>query len=124
MSHLAKLAAFALFAYAAVLLAAYFGQRRLMYFPDPERVEPSDAGLIGVCERTLAAPDGARLLAWYGKAKPDAPTLLYFHGNAGGLAVRASRIQGFMDEGWGVFMLAYRGYSGSTGSPTEAANIA
>jgi len=124
MSHLAKLAAFALFAYAAVLLAAYFGQRRLMYFPDPERVEPADTGLIGVVERIIETPDGERLVAWYGRAKPGEPTLLYFHGNAGGLAIRAPRIQRFMDEGWGVFMLAYRGYSGSTGSPTEAANVA
>jgi fermentation-respiration switch protein FrsA (DUF1100 family) len=29
-----------------------------------------------------------------------------------------------MEEGWGVFMLAYRGYAGSTGRPTEAANVA
>jgi fermentation-respiration switch protein FrsA (DUF1100 family) len=124
MSLLAKLAAFLLCAYAAVLFAAYFGQRRLMYFPDPQRVEPADAGLIGVSERIVETPDGERLVAWYGKARPGAPTLLYFHGNAGGLAVRAPRIQRFMEEGWGVFMLAYRGYAGSTGRPTEAANVA
>src|SRR5262245_19085966 len=124
MSLLAKLAAFLLCAYAAILLAAYFGQRRLMYFPDPQRVEPADAGLIGVSERIVQTPDGERLVAWYGKARPGAPTFLYFHGNAGGLAVRAPRIQRFMDEGWGVFMLAYRGYAGSTGHPTEAANVA
>jgi len=124
MSLLAKLAAFALCTYAAVLLAAYLGQRRLMYFPDPERIPPAEAGLLGVSERILEAPDGARLVAWYGKAKPGAPTLLYFHGNAGGLAVRGPRIQRFMELGWGVFMLAYRGYAGSTGRPTEAANVA
>jgi len=124
MSLLAKLAAFLLCAYAAVLLAAYLGQRRLMYFPDPQRVAPAEAGLIGVFERSVETPDGERLVAWYGKARPGAPTLLYFHGNAGGLAVRAPRIQRFMEEGWGVFMLAYRGYAGSTGRPTEAANVA
>ena len=29
-----------------------------------------------------------------------------------------------MGEGWGVYMMAYRGYGGSTGSPTETANVA
>jgi len=101
-------------------LVAFF----LMYFPDTQRVQPADAGLIGVSERIVHTPDGERLVAWYGKARPGAPTLLYFHGNAGGLAIRAPRIQRFMEEGWGVYMLAYRGYAGSTGRPTEAVNVA
>ena len=29
-----------------------------------------------------------------------------------------------MDQGWGVYMMTYRGYGGSTGSPSEAANVA
>ena len=29
-----------------------------------------------------------------------------------------------MDEGWGVYMMAYRGYGGGTGSPSETANVA
>jgi fermentation-respiration switch protein FrsA (DUF1100 family) len=29
-----------------------------------------------------------------------------------------------MGQGWGVYMMAYRGYAGSTGYPTEANNIA
>jgi fermentation-respiration switch protein FrsA (DUF1100 family) len=29
-----------------------------------------------------------------------------------------------MNEGWGVCMMSYRGYSGSKGSPTETANVA
>jgi fermentation-respiration switch protein FrsA (DUF1100 family) len=124
MSLLAKIAVVALCAYAAVLLAAYLGQRRLMYFPDAQRVQPAEEDLRGVSERVLKTPDGARLVAWYGEAKPGQPTILYFHGNAGGLADRAPRIQRFMGEGWGVYMLAYRGYGGSTGSPSETANVA
>ena len=108
MSLLLKITAFALCAYAAVVLAAYLGQRRLMYFPDRERVRPVDEELANVVEQTLKTPDGARLIAWFGKAKPGNPTILYFHGNAGGLADRAPRIQRFMDQGWGVYMLAYR----------------
>lgn len=124
MSLLLKLGVFALCAYAAILLAAYFGQRRLMYLPDRIRTLPAEVGLADVAERTLEAPDGARIMAWYGKARPGEPTLLYFHGNAGSLAIRAERIRRFMGEGWGVYMMAYRGYGGGTGSPSEAANIA
>lgn len=111
-------------AYALVGLAAYLGQRKLMYFPDRERTQPAEVGLAGVEERVLATPDGERVIAWYGKARPEQPTLLYFHGNGGSLAVRAARIQRFMAEGWGVYMMTYRGYGGSTGHPTEANNMA
>ena len=104
-------------AYAAILLAAYLGQRRLMYFPDRAHTLPAEVGLMDVEERVLKTPDGARVITWYGKARPGKPTLLYFHGNAGSLAVRAERIRRFMDEGWGVCMMSYRGYSGSKGSP-------
>src|SRR5882724_12610291 len=116
MSLLLKLAVFALCAYAAVLVAAYFGQRRLMYFPDRTYTRPAEVDLVDVEERALKTPDGARIITWYGKAKSGEPTLLYFHGNAGSLAVRAERIRRFMNEGWGVCMMSYRGYSGGTGS--------
>jgi uncharacterized protein len=124
MSLLIKIAVFALCAYAVILLAAYLGQRRLMYFPDRTRTPPAAMGLANVDERVLDTPDGARVIAWYGKARPGEPTILYFHGNAGSLAARAERVRRFMAEGWGVFMLSYRGYSGGTGSPSEAANVA
>jgi len=111
-------------AYVLVGLAGYFGQRKLMYFPDRERVQPGAVGLPNVSERVLKTPDGARVVAWYGKARPGQPTLLYFHGNGGSLSIRAERIRRFMAEGWGVYMMTYRGYGGSTGSPTEVANVA
>ncbi|HEX5958135.1 MAG TPA: alpha/beta hydrolase [Hyphomicrobiaceae bacterium] len=110
--------------YGALVVIAYAGQRRLMYFPDPVHTLPARAGLAGVAERVLQAPDGARIIAWYGKAEPGKPTLLYFHGNGGSLAIRASRIARFMAEGWGVYMMTYRGYGGSTGRPTEINNTA
>jgi fermentation-respiration switch protein FrsA (DUF1100 family) len=119
-----KLALGAAALYAAVALAAYFGQRKLMYFPDRQRVAPAEAGLRGVAERVLETPDGERVIAWYGKARPGQPTLLYFHGNGGSLRARAPRIARFMAEGWGVYMMTWRGYGGSSGSPSEAANVA
>ncbi len=110
--------------YAAIGLVAYLGQRKLMYFPDRERTLPAEVGLTGVEERTIETPDGQRVVAWYGRARPGRPTLLYFHGNGGSLAIRAPRIARFMDQGWGIYMMTYRGYGGSTGSPSEAANVA
>ena len=106
------------------LCVVYFGQRKLIYLPDPTRVQPGEVGLADVAERVLKTPDGARVVAWYGKARPGQPTLLYFHGNGGSLSIRAERIRRFMGEGWGVYMMTYRGYGGSTGKPTETHNVA
>lgn len=52
------------------------------------------------------------------------PTLLFFHGNGEALTYRAGRIAAFEAEGWGVHMMAYRGFSGSTGRPSESAIVA
>jgi fermentation-respiration switch protein FrsA (DUF1100 family) len=119
-----KLALAAVAVYCAIGLVAYLGQRKLMYFPDRAHVLPVEVGLRGVEERTIETPDGARVIAWYGKARWGKPTLLYFHGNGGSLAARTARIARFMEEGWGVYIMTYRGYGGSTGSPSEAANVA
>jgi fermentation-respiration switch protein FrsA (DUF1100 family) len=124
MSTLAKILAGVVGVYLLVALVMYMGQRRLMYFPDTARSLPAQAGLPNVTERVLNTTDGARIVVWYGKAKPGQPTLLYFHGNGGGLADRAERFRRFMGQGWGVYMMAYRGYAGSSGYPTEANNIA
>jgi fermentation-respiration switch protein FrsA (DUF1100 family) len=110
--------------YLVVACAMYFGQRHFLYFPDARRTSPADADLPDVAERTIATPDGETLIAWYGKAKPGQPTLLYFHGNGGALEVRRERIRKYLNRGRGVFMLAYRGYSGSSGTPSEKANVA
>ncbi len=110
--------------YLIVALAALVFQRKLLYVPDTARTSPSGAGLRGVSEVELETPDGQMLVVWAASAKPGKPTFLYFHGNAGGLIDRRERIQRFMEAGYGVFMLSYRSYSGSTGTPTESANIA
>ncbi len=121
---LTKTAAALVALYVLVVLAAWLGQRKLIYVPDTTRYAPARYGLHDVVERELAMPDGARLVAWYSMPLPGQPTLLYFHGNAGGLHSRAERIKRYATRGVGVFMTSYRGYSGSSGSPSEAANVA
>ncbi len=101
----------------AVLLFIF--QRNLLYRPDTDRISPAAAGLEGVEETELKTPDGETLIAWRAPPKPYKPVILYFQGNGGGLVLRRERAQRFLGAGYGLFMLAYRGYSGSTGSPTE-----
>lgn len=112
----------ALAVYVVVAFAAWLGQRRLMYFPSTLRVPPAAAGLNGVREELLRTPDGADLVVWRAKARGRQPTLLYFHGNAGGLVNRAQRFAGYLAAGYGLFAVSYRGYSGGSGAPSEAAN--
>lgn len=110
--------------YAAAATVMYVAQRRFIYFPEPTRTLPEAVGLPDVSERIIPTPDGEKLIAWYGKAKPGQPTLLYFHGNGGALEFRSASIRRYLDRGRGMFMMSYRGYSGSTGSPSETANVA
>lgn len=116
------LAVAGLAAMSLAVLAA--GQRRLIYHPNPQHILPAAAGLTGVEEVHLATPDGADVVAWWAKAPPGRPTVLYFHGNAGSLGDRAERVARYQAAGLGMFMMAYRGYSGSTGRPSESANVA
>ena len=120
------LTAFAIAAVLAVVViaGARVIEQSLMYFPARERVAPHAAGLAGVEEVEVATGDGAMVLAWWAKARPGQPTLLYFHGNGGSLYNRAERIRRYMEAGRGVFMMTYRGYGGSTGTPSERANVA
>ncbi|MGH6833125.1 MAG: alpha/beta hydrolase [Methyloceanibacter sp.] len=111
-------------AYLVICAAAYFGNRQFMYFPDPARISPAEAGLDGVEEIELAAADGTTLVAWYAPATDGKPTILYFHGNAANAANRAPKIAMMLEEGFGVFYLNNRGYGGSGGHPTEANNVA
>lgn len=109
--------------YLLIMAGARAIERGLMYFPDPQRTAPAAAGLAGVEEIAIESEDGASVLAWWGRSQPGNPTLLYFHGNAGSLEQRSERIRKYMARGYGVFMMAYRGFSGSTGQPSEEANV-
>jgi hypothetical protein len=118
------LAGAAAFAYVVVFAAVFSGQRWLMYAPNTNRTNPQEIGLIGYTENELVTPDGARLVVWYAPPRAGRKTLLYMHGNAGDLADRRWRFHTFRKEGWGVLAVSWRGYSGSTGRPSEAAIVA
>ncbi len=106
-----------------VIVGSPFLERGLMYAPDPTYMKPERAGLSGFHEEILETADGEELITWYSPAQRGQPTLLYIHGNAGTLADRAERISNYQSHGRGVLIMSYRGYSGSTGRPSERANV-
>ncbi len=105
--------------YLLVATGLYIVQRRLLYFPTKDYLTPDDLGLAGVEEVVVKTKYTRRLLAWYAPAQEGRPTILYFHGNGGSLATRSGRLEFFRQQGYGVLMTTYRGYSGSSGSPAE-----
>jgi fermentation-respiration switch protein FrsA (DUF1100 family) len=124
MSGVLEFILYAAIAYVVVVAIAYAVQRKLVYFPDATRVEPAHLGLEGVREIELATPDGASIVSWFSPAPSGQPTLLYFHGNGSNLAGRALRLARYQNARLGVCMMSWRSYSGSTGRPSERANVA
>jgi fermentation-respiration switch protein FrsA (DUF1100 family) len=106
--------------YLLVLVALALGQRKLLYFPYAREVAPASAGLSRADIVHLRTDDGETLLAWFVAPAPGKPLILYFHGNANGLADRAERFAALTASGDGLLAVEYRGYPGSTGSPSEA----
>jgi uncharacterized protein len=113
-------------AYLGICAAMYTYQRQLQYFPTNRAPAPDEVGLTSVEVVTLKAlgrPAGtpsAMIEMWYAPAQPGKPTILFFHGNAGEVADRAPRFAAYQAAGYGAAFVSYRGYGGSTGTPSEA----
>ena len=102
----------------------YWAQRSLMYFPERSRTAPAVAGFAAAEEVLLDTADGEKVIAWHVPPRGERQVVLYFHGNGGSLRYRAERFRALTADGTGLVALSYRGYGGSTGSPTEPGLIA
>ncbi len=65
-------------------------------------------------------PDLKRINAWFVPFQDARKTVYFLHGNAGNLSHRLEKIKVFHDIGLNVFIIDYRGYGKSSGSPNEA----
>lgn len=107
--------------YMAALVVLVMTQRKMMYFPSPSRGDAADWGLDRALTLALKTPDGQTIVAWYQPPlRDDRSIFLYFHGNGGDLSDRATLFGQIAKDGSGFLAIDYRGYGGSTGSPTEA----
>lgn len=107
--------------YVAVTALAFVFQRKLIYFPSPQRPALSAAAAEYYSEVTLTTADGLDLLAWYAPPGHDqAAVLVYFHGNAELIGDRAGKLVPYLEAGHGALLVEYRGYGGNPGRPSEA----
>jgi fermentation-respiration switch protein FrsA (DUF1100 family) len=102
-------------------LAILFVMQRAMLFPAPPvgRTAPAAAGLPQAEEHVLTSADGEKVIVWHVPAKPGHKVVLYFPGNGDFLAGVAERFKALTADGTGLVALSYRGYAGSSGSPSE-----
>ena len=64
--------------------------------------------------------DGIELMSWYhNKNVNNYKTILFLHGNAGSLENRIHKINHFKDMNVNFLLVAWRGFSGNKGTPTE-----
>jgi fermentation-respiration switch protein FrsA (DUF1100 family) len=109
----------ALVCYAAVCAVMYAAQRTLVFPKLANHVTAADAGFPEAQEVELHTSDGERLVAWYVAPKAGKPLFIYFHGNGDTLNWRVGRDRSLIADGSGLLAVSYRGYEGSTGSPSE-----
>ncbi len=112
-----------------LLLAAYVGlclfffanQRAFQYTLGGGRASPESVGLVGFSAIDIKTEDGERLDAWWAPPpQPGRGVVLFLHGTPGTLAGTAWYLPDLRKAGLGIMAIDYRGYGGSSGTPSEA----
>ena len=94
-------------------------QKHLMYFPDHARFNPQAWALKELEPLEVTTEDGLKITSWYRPAlSTDKLTIVFFQGNAGHLGYRNYKVRPWLDAGYGVLMVGYRGF-GNPGFPSE-----
>ncbi len=98
-----------------------------MIFPAPGGIGAHTLDLaaaeLGAEPLHLRAEDGTALYGWYKPAtsgRPGRRAVLYFHGNGETVAAGVPLMQLANRHGWDFAVVAFRGYPGSEGAPSEA----
>ncbi len=94
-------------------------QRKMIFFPTSALAyTPADFGLPYEDVR-IRTSDGVTIHGWMVPCDGSDVTLLFFHGNAGNIGDRVENVRRLHEIGLQVFILDYRGYGLSEGSPSE-----
>ena len=105
--------------YLSVLIILFIFQRNLMYHPQ-ENNYFGDKLEVEIEKVNITTIDNINLLGWFHKKDLNKfKTIIYFHGNAGTLDNRIHKLNHFKDMEVNFLIIAWRGFSGNQGSPSE-----
>ena len=108
-----------LIVYLIVTLGLYIFQRKLLYYPNFDGHIKGD-GLSHSFENiNIKTKDNINLKGWFHLKDPKKKTILFFHGNAGTLDNRIYKLNFLGNLDVNFLIIAWRGYSGSSGKPSE-----
>jgi len=100
-------------------LLLYVFQSSFVYLPMLSLyATPADTGLEYE-DVWLTTDDGVRIHGWFLPHPSARATLLFLHGNGGNLSHRLEKLALFRALGLQVFIIDYRGYGQSEGTPSE-----
>jgi len=126
MRRIGALAVLLLIVYAAVRVYNIWDNQRENIF-EPEAILQTTPARLGAPFEDLRIPSGSgaergNLHAWWIPAeKPDAPTVLYLHGNFRNIGYNLENALRYRTLGCNLLLVDYRGYGKSTGGkPSEA----
>ena len=99
----------------------FFQQRSFIYHPDQSLPDKDALGISHfVNDVQILTQDRLTLRGWFiPPSSTDKPVILFFHGNAGNISHRLSKIIPYTKAGYGILLAEYRGYGGNPSSPTE-----
>ena len=95
-------------------------QRSLLYQPSKEKLDPFFYSNTGLEKINFATSDGLVLNSLFRKPSANKKdTIVVFHGNAGHVGHRVEKFRSFLEEGYGLLLVEYRGYGENSGKPSE-----
>lgn len=99
-----------LLGYAAICAWLFAKQRELIYFPQATRVDATQTDFV-------LARDDVQLHGW--AVNPESPRpVIYFGGNAESIQNRREQLERLL-PGRSIYLVSYRGYGASGGTPSE-----
>jgi len=105
--------------YLIVTLGLYIFQRKLLYYPNFNSDIKGDGLIHGFENINIKTKDNINLKGWFHLKDPKKKTILFFHGNAGTLDNRIYKLNFLGNLDVNFLIIAWRGYSGSSGKPSE-----